>query len=71
MISKQQIKQNYRPEEAATYLAVSKGTLWGYVRQGLLEPISLSPRVTVFRLQDLERFVEERARASVSGRSNI
>ena len=58
------LKQNYRPEEAAAYLGISKGTLWGYVRQEFLRPVSLSPRVTVFRLNELEQFVEDRAQAS-------
>ena len=51
-------KQNFRVKEAGEYLGVAKSTMWLYVKQGKLHPVKLSPRVTIFKKADLDRFLE-------------
>jgi len=46
-----------RAQEAAKYLGVGKSTIWLYVRQGKLHPIKLSNRVTIFKKEDLDNFI--------------
>ena len=52
-------KQNYRAKEAATYTGLALSTIWLYARQGRLTPIKLSPRITVFKKDDLDRLVAD------------
>ncbi len=59
MGKKKNYKQNYRAAEAAEYLGVAKSTIWLYASQGKLSPVKLSPRITVFKKEDLDRFVSE------------
>jgi excisionase family DNA binding protein len=49
--------QNLRAEEASKYLGIGKSTLWLYARQGKLKPIKLSPRVTIFKKDDLDQLI--------------
>jgi len=49
--------QNLRAEEASKYLGIGKSTLWLYARQGKLKPIKLSPRVTIFKRSELDKFI--------------
>lgn len=51
-------KSNFRPAEAGKYLGVSKSTIWNYAKEGSIKPIKLSPRVTVFKKEDLDNFIE-------------
>ena len=51
------IKQNYRAKEAAQYLSCGLSTVWLYAKQGKLTPVKLSDRVTIFRREDLENFI--------------
>lgn len=46
-------KKYYRPKEAAIYLGVSLSTIWRYVSQGKLTSKKLSPRVTVFEIDEI------------------
>jgi len=46
-----------RPKEASAYLGVGLSTIWLYAKQGKLSPIKLSPRVTIFKKSDLDRFI--------------
>ena len=46
-------KKYYRPKEAAIYLGVSLSTIWRYVSQGKLTGKKLSPRVTVFEIDEI------------------
>jgi predicted DNA-binding transcriptional regulator AlpA len=46
-------KENYRAKEAAAYLGISLSCVWLYAKQGRLNPIKLSPRITVFKIDDL------------------
>ena len=50
-------KQNYRAKEAAEYLGIALSTVWLYARQGRLNPIKLSPRITVFKKDDLDQLI--------------
>jgi len=48
---------NFRPKEAALYLGVAISTIWLYAKQNKITPIKLSPRVTIFKKDDLDRFI--------------
>ena len=50
-------KQNYRAKEASEYLSVGLSTIWLYSKQGKLTAIKLSDRVTIFKKEDLDRFI--------------
>jgi len=49
--------QNLRPKEAAKYLSCGLSTVWLYAKQGKIKPIKLSDRVTIFKKEDLDRFI--------------
>lgn len=49
--------QNFRPKEAAKYLSCGVSTIWLYAKQGKIKPIKLSDRVTIFRKDDLDAFI--------------
>ena len=50
-------KQNYRAKEASKYLCVGLSTIWLYAKQNKITPIKLSDRVTIFKKEDLDRFI--------------
>ena len=52
---------NYmRAKQAAKYLGVGLSTVWLYVKQGKITSIKLSERVTIFKKEELDRFIDER-----------
>jgi len=51
-------KQNFRAKEAAEYLGIALSTVWLYAKQGRLNPVKLSPRITVFKKTDLDNLIE-------------
>lgn len=51
-------KENFRAKETAIYLGVGLSTVWLYAKQGKIIPIKLSNRVTIFKKEDLDRFIE-------------
>ena len=55
--SKNALKQNYRPKEAAEYIGVGLSTVWLYAKQGKLKAYKLSDRVTIFKKEDLDNFI--------------
>ena len=55
--SRNALKQNYRPKEAAEYIGVGLSTIWRYAKQGKLKPYKLSDRVTIFKKEDLDNFI--------------
>ncbi len=57
MSEEKNLKQNYRAKEAAVYTGLALSTVWLYARQGRLNPIRLSPRVTVFKKDDLDDLI--------------
>jgi len=50
-------KQNFRAKEAAKYLGVGLSTIWHYVKQGKIKAYKLSERVTIFKKEDLDAFI--------------
>lgn len=52
-----QTPQNLRPREASNYLGIGESTLWLYAKQGKINPIKLSKRVTIFKKSDLDEFI--------------
>ena len=53
-------KENMRAKEVAEYIGIGLSTVWLYAKQGLLKPINLSPRVTVFKKSDIDAFIASR-----------
>jgi len=47
-------KQKYRAKEVAEYVGIGISTVWLYAKQGKLTPIRVSPRVTVFDIEEIE-----------------
>lgn len=47
-------KKKYRAKEVAKLLSVGLSTVWLYAKQGKLTPIHISPRVTVFDIEEIE-----------------
>ncbi len=53
------MKENFRAKEAATYTGLAISTIWLYAKQGRLHPIKLSPRITVFKKEDLDKLITD------------
>ena len=51
------IIENFRAKEASKYLGVGLSTIWLYAKQGKITAIKLSDRVTIFKKEDLDRFI--------------
>ena len=49
-----------RAKEVAKYIGIGLSTVWLYSKRGLLKPIRISPRVTVFRKADIDAFIASR-----------
>jgi len=49
--------ENMRAKEVAKYIGIGLSTVWAYSASGLLKPIKLSPRVTVFRRSEIDSFI--------------
>ena len=52
--------ETMRAKEVADYIGIGLSTVWLYAKQGLLKPINLSPRVTVFKKSDIDAFIASR-----------
>jgi len=52
--------ENMRAKEVAEYIGIGLSTVWLYAKRGLLKPIKLSPRVTVFRKSNIDEFISSR-----------
>jgi len=50
----------HRVGSVAEYLAIGKSTVWFLSKKGLLHPIKLSERVTVWKQSDLDAFIASR-----------
>jgi len=50
-------ESNYRAKFAHKYLSVGLSTLWLYVKQGKIKTYKLSDRVTIFKKEDLDNFI--------------
>jgi hypothetical protein len=53
-------KLTYRPNSAADVLDLPIQTFWQYVKEGKIETIKLSDRVTVVEHRELVRFIKVR-----------
>ncbi len=49
-----------RDKEASQYLGVAKSTIWLFSKQGKINAIKLSDRVTVWAKSDLDAFIASR-----------
>lgn len=49
-----------RAKEVAKYIGIGLSTVWLYSKRGLLKPIRLSSRVTVFKKADIDAFIASR-----------
>lgn len=60
------MSQYKRPKPSAAHLEIGLSTLWRWAkeRHDFPKPIKLSPRVTVFRVADLEAFITRQQGAS-------
>jgi len=47
------VKKYLRAKEVAKYLSIGLSTVWLYSRQGRLTPKRLSPKVTVFDIDEV------------------
>lgn len=52
-----ELKQNFRAKEAAKYIGVGLSTIWLYAKQGKIKAYKLSDRVTIFKKEDLDNFI--------------
>ena len=50
-------KKYLRAKETAHYLSIGLSTVWLYAKQGKLTPKKLSPRVTVFSIDEIDNFL--------------
>jgi len=49
--------KNYRPKEAAKFLAIGLSTFWLFVKQGKIKTTKLSERITIVSEEELQRFM--------------
>lgn len=54
---KQFEQKNFRAKDAAKYLGCGLSTVWLYAKQGKIKSIKLSDRVTIFKKEDLDNFI--------------
>lgn len=52
-------KKYYRAPEAAKFLGIGVSTIWLYTAQKKINSIKLSKRITVFDINELDRFIEQ------------
>jgi predicted DNA-binding transcriptional regulator AlpA len=51
-------KKYFRAKEVAEYLSIGLSTVWLFTSQGRLTAKKLSPRVTVFDIEEVERLLD-------------
>lgn len=54
------MKELFRAKQAAEYLGVSESTIWLFTKQGKIQSIKLSDRVTVWAKSSLDAFIASR-----------
>lgn len=52
-------KKYYRANEVAQYLGVGVATVWRYAKNGRLTPRKISPQVTVFDIDEINKLIDE------------
>ncbi len=53
-----------RDKQAAHYLGIGISTIWLYTKQGKIQAIKLSERVTVWMKSDLDAFAQSKAQTA-------
>lgn len=51
-------KKYYRAKEVAKHLSIGLSTVWLYAKEGKLTPVKLSPRVTVFDIEEINKLFD-------------
>ena len=51
------LKHNMRAKEAHKYLGIGLSTLWLYAKQGKFKAYKISDRVTIFKKEELDAFI--------------
>ncbi len=46
-----------RAKEVANYMGIGLSTVWHYAKIGTLTPKKLSPRVTVFSIEEIDNLI--------------
>jgi predicted DNA-binding transcriptional regulator AlpA len=59
MVTSKNIKKYYRANELAQLLGIGLSTVWLYAKQGKITPKKLSPRVTVFDIDEINTLFDE------------
>ena len=54
-------KKYLRAKETAEYLSIGLSTVWLYAKQGKLTGKKLSPRVTVFSIEEINKLFDDAA----------
>ena len=57
IITNTQQSENMRAKGVANYLGIGLSTVWLYAKQGKLNPIKISDRVTIFKRSEIEAFI--------------
>ena len=55
-------KKYMRPKEVAAYMGIGMTTVWRYAKEGKLNPRKISPRVTVFNIDEIENLINGMAK---------
>ena len=50
-------KKYLRAKKVAKYMGIGLSTVWLYAKQGKLTPIKISSRVTVFDINEVDKFL--------------
>jgi excisionase family DNA binding protein len=53
-----------RPKEAARHLSVSESCIWQLLKRGDLTSYKLSPKVTVLKKSELDKYVQSRVKTA-------
>lgn len=51
-------KKFLRAKEVAEYMGIGLSTVWLYASNGTLTPKKISPRVTVFSIEEIDNLIE-------------
>ena len=54
------MKKLFRVKEVANYLAVSKSQVWKLTADGIIKSYKFSDRVTVWKLQELDKYIAQK-----------
>lgn len=52
-----------RAKQVSELLSIGESTVWLYSKQGILKPIRLTKKVTIWKKSDIEKLIEERIKA--------